>query len=680
MIPRSLLLLIVSLCLPYRISAQPVLGADPRASLQSEIRTTEQPSTANAADSNSIARSVNAALHIIPNDPDSAERVFTNALEQSRRLNYNTGIAACLTNLGWLKNISGDHEAAIAYYRAAEPYALKGFGNRTSLAMFYNSMASPYFSRSLFDSMYIYISQAEQIVSGIQCKTTGEVKDVSSIYNSIGLLWAAMGDYKRGLAYLHRCRAVIDGFRGDKSTLNTEEAFIRANIGMAHLELNNPDSAKYYLLNAYATDPGNPVTLLGLGELRALEQDKAGAAMFLTEALRRAEQAHDYINIITANAALGKLHFNDGDYATAKPYLQKVLQLSGNKGNHDVEHTYKAYEQLAAIAAKEGNFKAAYELEQNSLKLLDSIKVKEKLFSAYTLESQLRQATWAKHKAKQEMLLQQTRNRYTLWLVGGAAVLLLLAAWFIIWYRNSSIKQRMQQKELDAVTQEQEIKTLQSMIKGEEKERTRMAREIHDGIMVQFSTIKMKLKSVPDSYRDLRCAEYLDTEYYRQLVDQMEDATRDLRSTAHNLMPDMLLQDGLEDAVLYFCNNLKKNTNIDIEFQKHGQIPPLNKEFELAVYRIIQELLQNAMKHAQASHILVQLAMLSDDLLTLTIEDNGKGFDVDKDIKGLGLASIRNRLKVMNGYIDIHSRQGQGTSVHIEFENLIYSPVINDEN
>jgi signal transduction histidine kinase len=278
------------------------------------------------------------------------------------------------------------------------------------------------------------------------------------------------------------------------------------------------------------------------------------------------------------------------------------------------------------------------------------------------------------------MLLQQTRNRYTLWLVGGAAVLLLLAAWFIIWYRNSSIKQRMQQKELDAVTQEQEIKTLQSMIKGEEKERTRMAREIHDGIMVQFSTIKMKLKSVPDSYRDLRCAEYLDTEYYRQLVDQMEDATRDLRSTAHNLMPDMLLQDGLEDAVLYFCNNLKKNTNIDIEFQKHGQIPPLNKEFELAVYRIIQELLQNAMKHAQASHILVQLAMLSDDLLTLTIEDNGKGFDVDKDIKGLGLASIRNRLKVMNGYIDIHSRQGQGTSVHIEFENLIYSPVINDEN
>ena len=88
------------------------------------------------------------------------------------------------------------------------------------------------------------------------------------------------------------------------------------------------------------------------------------------------------------------------------------------------------------------------------------------------------------------MLLQQTRNRYTLWLVGGAAVLLLLAAWFIIWYRNSSIKQRMQQKELDAVTQEQEIKTLQSMIKGEEKERTRMAREIHDGIMVQFSTIK----------------------------------------------------------------------------------------------------------------------------------------------------------------------------------------------
>ncbi len=213
------------------------------------------------------------------------------------------------------------------------------------------------------------------------------------------------------------------------------------------------------------------------------------------------------------------------------------------------------------------------------------------------------------------------------------------------------------------------------MIKGEEKERTRMAREIHDGIMVQFSTIKMKMKSVPESYKNLDCTAYLCTDYYRQLVDQMEDATRDLRSTAHNLMPDMLLQGGLEDAVLYFCNSIKRDTSLEIEFQKHGVLPPLDKEYELSVYRIIQELLQNAIKHANASYILVQLAILSDNLLTLTIEDNGKGFDTTKDIKGMGLVSIKNRLRVMNGFIDINSREGHGTSIHIEFDHLFSVPV-----
>jgi len=195
--------------------------------------------------------------------------------------------------------------------------------------------------------------------------------------------------------------------------------------------------------------------------------------------------------------------------------------------------------------------------------------------------------------------------------------------------------------------------------------------------MVQFSTIKMKMKSVPEQYKLIDSAAYFKTDYYRQLVSQMEDATRDLRSTAHNLMPDMLLQGGLEDAVLYFCNGLKRSTGIAIEFQKHGTIAGLNKEFELAVYRIAQELLQNAIKHANATQILVQLTMLTDNLLTLTVEDNGQGFIVDKEQKGLGLMSINNRLKVMNGFMDISSEPGEGTSVHIEFEEIKPEPTIN---
>lgn len=629
-----------------------------------------------SADTLIVRELVNRSIIISAAHPDSAVIVLQDALAKSKALNYEAGIAASLANLGRLCNVQGQHDEAIRYYRIAEPHAIKGLRSRTSLAMFYNCMSGPFFNKSQFDSMYRYVTMAERLVSGITCKSFKEVEEVSAIYNNIALLWSGVGNDKRTMAYLHRSLGIISSFPDGGKKLEQQAAVIHSNIGLMHLELNAYDSADIYLQKSRAVQPENVLTIIGLGRLLAHDKKPRDAAVFFRKAIKLAERANDYSNMVGAKARLGMLLYDQGDLQQAKLYLDEVIRLSGNKGNLDLENSFNAYEILSAIAAKEGNYKLAYEQEQQSLKLLDAKKVKEKMLSVYALESELGIANKDKDLAKQQLLLTKTQNRFTLWVIAGGAGVAVLGGLFLVLYRNSRNKQRTQLKALNGVRQEQEIKDLQSMIKGEEKERTRMAREIHDGIMVQFSTIKMKMKSVPESYKSMDCEDYLSTDYYRQLVDQMEDATRDLRSTAHNLMPDMLLQGGLEDAVLYFCNSIKRNTSLEIEFQKHGTLPALDKEFELSVYRIIQELLQNAIKHAEASRILVQLAMLSDNLLTVTIEDNGKGFDTTKDIKGLGLVSIKNRLRVMNGFIDISSREGQGTSVHVEFDHLFSVPVL----
>lgn len=638
----------------------------------------EAPPALKPADTLIVRELVNRSILISAAYPDSAVMILREALAKSKTLNYEAGIAASLANMGRLSNVSGEYDDAIRYYRIAEPHAVKGLRSRTSLAMFYNCMSGPFFNKSQFDSMYRYVTLAESLVSGITCQNVKEVKEVSAIYNNIALLWSGVGNYQRTMTYLHRSRRTILSYSGNKKEqLAQEAAIINSNIGLMHLEQNAYDSAEFYLHQSVGVQPEVTLTVIGLGRLQAHYHNPKEAAALFRKAIQLAERANDYTNMIGAKARLGGLFYEQGDLKQAKIYLNAVLRQSGNKGNLDLENSLRAYEILAAIAEQEGDYRLAYEQKQQSLNLLNAQKIKEKMLSVYALESELGIANRDKDLAKQQLLLTRTRSRFTLWMIAGGAGLAVLGGLLFLLHRKFRNRQRSQQEALNSVQQEQEIKSLQSMIKGEEKERARMAREIHDGIMVQFSTIKMKMKSVPESYKDMDCAAYLTTDYYRQLVDQMEDATRDLRSTAHNLMPDMLLEGGLEDAVLYFCNSLRRDTTLEIEFQKHGTLPPLDKEYELSMYRIIQELLQNAIKHADASHILVQLAIWNDNLLTITIEDNGKGFDTTKAVEGLGLVSIKNRLRVMHGLIDINSRSGKGTSVHLEFDHLFFSaPVL----
>ncbi len=130
-------------------------------------------------------------------------------------------------------------------------------------------------------------------------------------------------------------------------------------------------------------------------------------------------------------------------------------------------------------------------------------------------------------------------------------------------------------------------------------------------------------------------------------------------------MPDMLLETGLTDAIFYHCNSLKKETGLNIIFQHYGVIPPLQQETELYLYRIVQELLQNIIKHAHANKALVQLNY-HPPLLSIAVEDDGVGFDKHVIDAGMGLKSIYSRLHVLNGIIDIKSTKVAGTAIFIE--------------
>jgi signal transduction histidine kinase len=631
-------------------------------------------------DTQVITKQINYSLTIVRRAPDSVRYLLEDALGKSLHLKFNVGIATAYSDLGWVNTIEGKSRIAIKYYQKALPYALKGLRNRTSLAMFYACMGAPYFHLGLYDSMYFYSSKAENIVEGIKNQSAAEAIDVSSIYNNIGMLWGGVSNFNKALEYLIKAKGVLEVCKKNPEKLVMARANIISNIGLVYIELNKRDSAKYYLELSLQDDTSNPISLINLAKINIELHKDSIAEVLLKKAVRYTEISHDYSSSLFARSVLGIFYYQQKRYKESEPLLLGVIEGFERVGDEDLDHAYHAYKTLSDIKAMRGDYKTALMLEKKSLDLLDSMKVKEKMQSVYDLENKLLAANNDKINASNKLLLTQAKNRLqqrNFWIIAISLCFAVFIVLLIFVYRNNKTHRKLQQKELDDIQKEREINYLRAMIKGEEKERARLAREIHDGIMVQLSTIKMGMKVLPDFCKNVSAEVFFQTDYYRQLVTSMETATAELRSTAHNLMPDMLLQGGLSEALFYFCNTLRKNTDILIDYQQHGNIIGLDKEFELSIYRIIQELLQNVLKHAQATKVMLQVTFISENMLTVTIEDNGTGFDPAQKSNGMGLRSIQNRLKIMNGNMDIKSDSDSGTSIHIEFELIPFENATN---
>lgn len=147
----------------------------------------------------------------------------------------------------------------------------------------------------------------------------------------------------------------------------------------------------------------------------------------------------------------------------------------------------------------------------------------------------------------------------------------------------------------------------------------------------------------------------------------LDDTSAEVRKTAHNLMPDVLLRHSLKDALVLYFEQLNNQNHLRLELQLYGDTSQLEKSSQLTLYRIIQELVQNIIKHAQASYAAVQIMKL-EEKLSVIVEDNGVGFNQQDTDNGYGLQNLKFRVQSLQGHIYIMSAQGRGTTINIEFD------------
>jgi signal transduction histidine kinase len=195
---------------------------------------------------------------------------------------------------------------------------------------------------------------------------------------------------------------------------------------------------------------------------------------------------------------------------------------------------------------------------------------------------------------------------------------------------------------------------LEALIEGEEKERNRIARDLHDGIVQDLTAIKLKMDSVPDKTREVN-----------ELVSEIDRATKEVRDIAYQMMPVALREYGLIPALEGLLEKSLTPNKIKFEFETVNIEERLPEKIEVCLYRITQELINNVVKHSKASSISLVVSKFHDNV-SLVFEDNGKGFRENEIQKGIGMNSLSSRLEMVNGNLKFESIEGTGTMAIIK--------------
>lgn len=366
---------------------------------------------------------------------------------------------------------------------------------------------------------------------------------------------------------------------------------------------------------------------------------------------------------------LGYALVKSGSYAEAKSMLDSGLFRSTALKINPVR--VLAYEALADYYTGLNQSKTAFSFLQKHLWLKDSIYSQESnQYNAY-LETTFQTAQREKQIAQLNLVNTQNENEILrrnrlIWLGGLSAAALLIILSLL--YRNSAQKHQLAEKEkvlkqqqISFLERQQQVVALQSMVNGQEAERNRIAKDLHDGLGGLFSAIKMHFSTLKHQVPAL-----VGNELFSRSLEMADTASRELRRIAHNMMPEVLMKIGLVQALNDLAQNMSSGKLLKVYVLAYGIEQRLPATTEVMLYRIVQELLHNIIKHANASEAHVQLNLEGNHLL-MTIEDNGIGFDTGKVFeKSAGMQTIQQRVEYMNGKLSIESRQFEGTTVIVD--------------
>lgn len=408
------------------------------------------------------------------------------------------------------------------------------------------------------------------------------------------------------------------------------------------------------LVKKFNDSIGMPYTLEHISGIYFYRSDFKEALRLLDEAYRWRLMRADSNGLGQNLANQLEVHFAAGNYVKTTSIATELLRMAQQVGNPDLlRHAYKWGAQAYASL---GNYQKAWDWETQHRLMHDSLFNERNNARILELEKKYELARrdeenqrLKEQTASQKLALLQASQSRNYLLLGAAIVVLMLSLLYAWLYGR-------QQKSLAKREQELEKQRFRLVLQGEEKERSRLARELHDGLGQLLAAAKLQLGLAASGQEKA-------FDKARQLL---EETVSEVRHISHNLMPVSLSSNGLGTALEQLFDKLRAPGKLAIEVHLEADFTAFDAQSQMALYRIVQEVLHNMVKHAEASRIIVDIQEDTGELL-LSIADDGKGFDTSQlgQSNGLGWRNLNTRVGLLKGSMEVNSKPGRGTLVFV---------------
>ncbi|TJZ62898.1 tetratricopeptide repeat protein [Sphingobacterium olei] len=588
--------------------------------------------------------------------PDSSEYYFKQAGDLAEKLDFINGKLLFAGNYSAFLYDQVRYDEAMEHAQNALKISLS-LDNKIKLASAYNNIALQDQAQGRLKEAAKNLIRALDISNEIKNPTDENLSDRRKYLNNLSSLLLDLNDLDKGLHYAWRSYEIA---RELKDSVSMGKSLV--NVMVAEAMAGKLDDAvrhgKEYLVigRSFGDLPMEIKALNNLADVYRMQKRFPLALKTFNEALKITPATMPG-NEVYSLTGMSNVFKEMGKPKEAKIYFERAFKLAKKELN--MPQLADMYLTGAGINEALGDYKSALDLYKQHLKSNDSLRSNETQKTINELEVKYRAAQNREMIAERDLKIVQQEaelNRKNKWLIIYIFSWIILISGFFVFRTLYRQRRRTQETELQQ-------KLAEAQLKGEEKERARTAKELHDGVASILSAAKLHLTAINDLQ---------DVQVPFQDVSQLIDiAVREIRNISHNLAPEMILVEGLGYAIRSFCRRVNK-PNFQLHCYIIGNLTELDKSCQLTIYRIVQESVTNILKHANASEGIVQL-MEEKGRLFITIEDNGTGFDAESTLaNGIGFNNLFSRIKLINGSIDIRSNPGRGTSVYITVNSHLH--------
>jgi signal transduction histidine kinase len=603
------------------------------------------------------------AVYIIHHNWDSAQYYCDISIHYADSLNQSSILANAYRIKAIIYRKSGFHNQSLSYLQKS----IQVLGDRDSLllAKIFNSLGLFYFTQSLYDSATYYYLKGYNIL-----KLKNREEDAIPQLINLADIFLGMKEYEKAKHFLYECIDLLNK-REDVIYVKFNKALICSKLGEAFYIEQKYDSALYMFKKCEYNykELNNRNELIDIysnigviyGDLQLFDS----ASRYYKLAIKTGKDINQvnrlgntYNNLAVINMRLGEL-----DAALKNLKLAMFYHHAGGDVPDMLSTINNIYETYELKEEYDSAFKylKKYEILSDSIFNIEKAKVISDLEMKYEKEKDQAHILELRNENLQKDLeLNRRTNQRNFFLAGGSGILVISILIFSFYRQRVKKDKIIADQRIEKLEREKKLLAAKSIVEGQEEERKRIARELHDGLGVLLSTAKMQFKSIEDKSPENR-------EVINKAALLLERASSDVRRISHNMMPGILTKLGLDEALEDLVESINDtpdiNAVLNIENEEEKRLP---ENSEIMIYRVLQEMVNNTLKYAEASKVILEVNY-DEDSLSIQYTDNGKGFDVEEKLKSksIGLTSIQSRIDFLGGKLNINSKSSRGTSYFI---------------